>query len=421
MARIVLNTFGSFGDLHPFLAIALELKRRGHQPLIAAPIVYHNKVSDEGIDFAAVRPDVGELQDQPERLRKLWDRKHGSEYLLKKILAPYIEGAFDDLREACRGANLLLTHTAGFAGPIVAEVLHLRWLSVALQPVAFFSTYDPPVLAPVEWLHRFKSLGRWPFLLARQFGRFQTRRWLARVVDLRRRLGLPVAPHPLFEGQFSPYGTLALFSRHFAKPQPDWPPNVTVTGFVFYDKFGEGSESGDVLDDFLAAGPPPIVFTLGSSAVMHPGSFFRESAAAAAELGRRAVLVASGRAHRHMPHHLPPSILSTGYVPYSKLLPAAALAVHQGGIGTTAQALAAGKPMLVVPWAHDQPDNAALVERLGLALTLRRSRYARTRVTEKLDRLLNEPAFSAAAHQLGSLVRHENGTAAACDAIEEAL
>ncbi len=122
-----------------------------------------------------------------------------------------------------------------------------------------------------------------------------------------------------------------------------------------------------------------------------------------------------------MPRHLPPSIFSTEYVPYSKLLPEAALTVHQGGIGTTAQALAAGKPMLVVPWAHDQPDNAAIVQKLGLGLTLRRSRYTRARVAQRLERLLREPAFAAAAGRMGPLVSGENGAASACDAIEEAL
>ncbi|HEX4165120.1 MAG TPA: glycosyltransferase [Bryobacteraceae bacterium] len=426
MARIVLNTFGSFGDLHPFLAIALELQRRGHQPILAAPAFYRDKVSAEGIEFAAVRPDIGKLREQPEIIRKLWDRRRGTEFLIREMLAPQMEGAFEDLRRACQGANLLVTHTAGFAGPIVAETLHLRWLSVALQPSVFFSTFDPPVLAPAEWLSHLRPLGRWPFILAREYGRFETRKWLRPVVELRRQLGLAAKTHPLFEGQFSPYGTLALFSSHFVQPQPDWPPKVTITGFVFYDKLGSGFEiqgkATDVaLDEFLAAGAPPLVFTLGSSAVMHPGSFFRESAAAAAEIGRRAVLLAGEQYRNQIPPNPPNWIFVAQYAPYSKLLPRAAVTVHQGGIGTTAQALAAGRPMLAVPWAHDQPDNAAVLERLGVSLTVSRQRYRTPLVAKTLSRVLKDPVFATTAQRLGTLIRNENGAAVASDAIEDAI
>ncbi len=428
MARIVLNIFGSFGDLHPFLAIAIELQRRGHRPLVAGPAVYREKVEAEGVAFAGVRPDLGKLRNSPELIAKLWDTRRGTEFLIKDLLAPQIEGAFEDLREASRDADLLLTHTAGFAGPIVAEALHLRWLSVALQPAVFFSAYDQPVLAPAEWLKYLRPLGRWPFLLARRFGRFQTRRWFQPLFELRRRLGLPANSHPLFEGQFSPHGTLALFSSHYVSPQPDWPPNVTVTGFVFYDTLGAGFDDQSrsdgpqtALSQFLRAGPPPIVFTLGSSAVMHPGSFFRESVAAARKLDRRAVLLMGNQSRDQLPEDLPDSILPTDYVPYSQLLPQAALTVHQGGIGTTAQALAAGHPMLVVPWSHDQPDNAAVLRRLGVSLTVSRKRYRHRVVARALKRLTGEPKFSAAAQQLGKLIRSEDGITAACDAIERAL
>ena len=286
----------------------------------------------------------------------------------------------------------------------------------------FFSAYDPPVLAPAEWLRHLQPLGQWPFRLARRYGRFETRRWLKPILELRRRLGLSNFANPLFEGQFSPQGTLALFSGHFARPQPDWPAGTITTGFIFYDKRGAGfsHRSPVALDSFLAAGPAPIVFTLGSSAVMHPGTFFDESIAAAQALGQRAVLLIGDLVRQQAPAPTSPSIYITDYAPYSELLPRAALTVHQGGIGTTARALQAGRPMLVVPWAHDQPDNAERLRRLGVSLTVKRSEYRRRKVAPAIEQILNNSAYTEKAGWVSQQISSENGLQNACDAIEKA-
>jgi len=419
LSRIVLNTFGSFGDLHPYLAIAIELKRRGHSPLVATSEVYRAKVEAEGIEFAAVRPDVGELMGQTEFLKRLWDPKHGSKYLLRDYILPKVVEAFEDLSEVCEGADLLVTHAAAYAGPIVAEVQKRRWISLALQPAILFSTYDPPVVAPALWAARFYGMGRWVFAGMLQAARFETRRWAKPVARLREKLGLPRGANPVIEGQFSPYGTLALFSAHFARPQPDWPVNSKTTGFVSYDKRGEGfgpQADSQALDAFLNVGQAPVVFTLGSSAVMAAGQFFEESINAVKALGMRAVLLI-GKTDKP-PKIESNSIFVTDYAPYSQLLPRAAATVHQGGIGTTAQALRAGKPMMIVPWAHDQPDNAARCERLGVSRTVRRDTYRHELVAGELDRLLSDATYANQARRLAGRLVGEDGVKVACDELE---
>ena len=100
---------------------------------------------------------------------------------------------------------------------------------------------------------------------------------------------------------------------------------------------------------------------------------------------------------------------------------AAPAIVHQGGVGTIAQAMRAGRPMLVVPFAHDQYDHAARLTRRGIGLTLERGRYTEARATARLRRLLEDPSFAARAAEIGARVRAEHGALRAAEAIEQVL
>ena len=430
MSHIVLNTFGSFGDLHPYLALALGLKARGHDPVIATSAVYRRKVEAEGIGFAPVRPDVGELLDRPEFVKKLWHPRRGTEYLIRDYLIPQVREGFEDLRKACQGTDLLLTHAAAYAGPIVGEYLQIPWLSVALQPATFFSALDPMVIPAAPWLRHLYPLGPSVFRSLMRIADWRIRKWIGPIQRLRQEIGLPSASrNPVMKGAFSPFGSLALFSKHFAKPQADWPPHTTQTGFVFYDQLGEGvpgvgstkRQSREALCHFLDNGPPPVLFTLGSSAVMQAGNFFRESTATAQTLNVRAIMLVGNSDREQLPPAMPSSIFVTDYLPYSEIMPKMAAIVHQGGIGTTAQGLRAGCPTLVVPWAHDQPDNAERLRKLGVGRTVPRWRYRAERVASELNRLLNDKSYADRAKQIGAQIASENGLSSACDAIEAVL
>jgi rhamnosyltransferase subunit B len=109
------------------------------------------------------------------------------------------------------------------------------------------------------------------------------------------------------------------------------------------------------------------------------------------------------------------------YAPYSQLFSQACAIVHQGGIGTTAQALQSGRPMLVMPYSHDQPDNAARVERLGTGRKIARKQYSAVRVAQHLRELLDNPSYAEKAAAIGQVMRSENGVGMACDAIEQHL
>jgi rhamnosyltransferase subunit B len=422
--RIVLSTFGSFGDIHPYIAIALELKVRGHSVVIATSEVYREKMEALGIELHPVRPNLPSY-DEPDELSRLsvelMKPRGGTEKVIE-LLTPNLREVYEDLDAAVAGADLLLTHPLPLVGPIVAQKRGLPWVSSVLAPISFFSAYDPPVLAQMPALYH---LQRRSVALSRLLYRIASHRLeelMQPVYRLRAELGLPRGAQPLLAGQHSPALVLALFSSVLAKPQPDWPPNTRVTGFAFYDRrdfFGE-TEMQQELDEFLDAGPRPLVFTLGSSAFWVAEDFYRDSIKAAQTLGQRALLLI-GHARNLPTESLPEGVAAFAYAPFSQVLPRALAIVHQGGVGTTGQGLRSGRPVLVVPHAHDQFDNAARVVRLGCGRMIARPRYNARNATRELETILGNQDYFTNAAEVARQVQNENGARAAVDAIEEVL
>src|SRR5262245_46582790 len=161
MARIVLTTFGSLGDLHPYLAIALELQRRGHQPVVATHGLYQPRVEAMRLEFAPVRPTLEEWGDPARVIREAMHERKGSEVVLRKLVLPFLRESRDDLLKAARGADLIVDHVLTFTSPLVAESLRLPRVSTTLQPLAMFSAYDPPISPALPWLRSLTGLGPW--------------------------------------------------------------------------------------------------------------------------------------------------------------------------------------------------------------------------------------------------------------------
>ena len=421
--RIVISTFGSFGDIHPYVSIALELKARGHTPVIATSEIYREKMDAIGIEFRPVRPDMPSY-DQPDKVAELiegaMDAREGGERVLDMIL-PHLRDAYEDLNAGVESADLLLTHPLPFVGPMVAQLRKIPWVSSVLAPASFLSVYDPIVPPQWPWLYHLMRLSPWVGRGVMALATKKLDKLMQPVFERRAELGLPRGEQPIFGGQHSPTKVLALFSKLMAKPQLDWPRNTVVTGFPFYDRrdyFGETGTSPDLLK-FLDEGPPPIVFTLGSSAVWVARDFYRDSITAAQALGRRALLLVGPP--RNMPAALPDGVAAFEYAPYSEVLPRACAIVHQGGVGTTGQGMRSGKPVLILPHAHDQFDNAARVVRLGCGRVLARPRYNAGSAIRELRALLDNPTYAASAARVGETVREENGARVAADEIEKVL
>lgn len=413
--HIVFATIGSLGDLHPCLALALDLQRRGYSVAIASTEFYRAKVEAQGISFRPIRPNWNPT-DQ-EMIRQCEDLRTGPEVLYRKLILPHLRDTYQDLLAACSDADLMIAGELVYAAPLVAEKLGLRWVSAILSPSSFFSSHDPSVLVTVPGLMLLRKAGPRVYRAGLNICRLATRHWSNPVRRLRREMGLRTDCDPVLRDKFSPDLVLALFSQWLAQTQPDWPAQSVQPGFVYYGGAKPPGNSSTELAKFLDSGDPPIVFTLGSTAAHHPGGFYESSVGAARELGRRAVLLGV----RSPSTFVAPDILALPYAPYSDVFPRAAVIVHQGGSGTTAEALRAGRPMLFVPYGWDQPDNAARVERLGIGLSLPRKRYTAESASLALRRLLTKPHFAARAAEIGGHLRQENGLGLACEKIQSVL
>lgn len=404
--RVVLATVGSLGDLHPYIAIARALAARGAEPVVASVPEYRADVEREGIGFAPVGPGFAPFGDYQALLEKIFDVRHGVEFIVRQMVMPHLRTAYDDLMRATEGADLLVSHPLTVAMPLVAEQRKLPWAASVLAPMNLMSSYDAPVIAGVEWLH---GLGRLPYRAVFSLLKMITWRWEAPLRAFRGELGLPPKRGSAFlEAQFSPYLNLGLFDATLALRQPDWPRNLIVTGAPLHDGVLPEDKRGE-LEAFLAAGEPPLVFALGSSAVWIAGDFWQQAMAAAQQLGRRALLIVGPA--RLGP--LPVSMKAFDYLPYSAVFPRALAVIHQAGIGTLSQALRAGRPQLIVPFAFDQPDNARRAAELGVARVLPLKKVSALRA--ELAALLAGGGYEQSAKRIAQDLRETHGAARAAD------
>jgi len=417
--RIVFCTFGSLGDLHPFLALALEMKRRGHSPVIATSPMYRELIESSGLGFHPVRPEI-DVSD-PAILQRAMHRRTGMNYIMFELLLPSLRDSYQDTVAAAGQADLLVVHPITLGAYLLARQLNARssgngnlplpWCFACLSPVSFFSIYDPAVLSGLPFAEKLATLGPGfqsamkkvlAFLLEARWKPFRL---------LEKELRLAPAPNPLIWPPPEASLVLGLFSPQLGAPQRDWPANAHATGFPFYD---HAENTPPELLRFLDAGEPPIVFTLGSAAVGVAGNFFQHSAVAAQKLGKRAVLL-TGRDPRNQPASLPPGVMAIPYAPHAAVFPRGCVNVHQGGIGTTGEAMRAGRPMLVVHYSHDQPDHAARLARLGVARGLPREKYGAEVAAREIATLLGEKSYAERATELGQRMKAEEGTRKACD------
>ena len=424
MRKIVLTTIGTRGDLHPFIAIALALKARGFHPVMAVGHDHLAECRAAGLEAEPVLPAFDEIRarmglDEAEAVRQIMDDQRE---MLDQVLLPSLGSSTRALGDVAQGACAIVASIFALAAPIVCERDSIPLVSIVLQPMAMLSAYDPPK-TPDFWMMKQAPVGpvgrlwnRSVYATMRHIVDLLYRREVNRVrvssgVDARR-------ARRLLEPQNQALLVLGTYSEQLGALPPDASPKAQVVGFPLFDGNAVAGEGLDAeLEAFLAAGPPPIVFTLGTFAVHGAGSFYEEAAEVARRLGCRAVMLTG----RETPDRGDSQLHWCPYARHSVLFPRSVAIVHHGGVGTTGQAMRAGKPQLVVPHMGDQFDHGARITRRGLGYALCGSRFTADRATPLLRALLDDERFTQRAGVVADAIASESGASAAADAIAAAL
>jgi rhamnosyltransferase subunit B len=383
MAKALLITFGSFGDVFPVIGLGRALQRCGAEVTVVTNDFFATTVADAGLRFVPI--GTTEQYEMITANEDLWHPRRGLELVTQAWMALTPETYRVIADRYVPGQTLVVAGAPVFGARIAHEHLGVPLATIQLQPATFRSLHDTPrlpVMPPPQWQPRFCR--RVVYWLA---DRLIDRRIAAPLNEFRSQFRLPPVRRVLRDWWLSPQLVLGLFPAWFAPPQPDWPAQSLLTGFPLYD--GVQSETlPAAAREFLQAGTPPIVFTPGS-AMRHGEAFFRTAIDVCTLLHRRGLLLT--RYAEQLPAHLPESVRHFEFLPMSPLLPQCAAMVHHGGIGTTAQALAAGLPQLIMPMAFDQPDNAARAVRLGVARTISRRAFQPRAAARLLAELLDHP------------------------------
>lgn len=424
MRKVVLTTIGTLGDLHPFIAIGLALRKRGFTPVLAVPEDQVLKCRRAGLEAVAILPGFDAVQKRmglshEEAVRRIIANQR---VMLEQVLLPGLSDSTRALDAVAADAEAIVASIFVFAAPMIAEKRNLPLISVILQPMAMLSAYDPP-RTPDFWMMRDQPVGRvgrvWNRTAYTVLRRVLHGLYGRRFDRVRAEHGLPPkGARRALEPDSRSILQLGCYSPHLAPLPPDAPPSTKIVGFPVFDS-GSGSEEtlDPMLADFLAAGPAPLVFTLGSFAVNSAGGFYDTAAQVSRRLGMRAVLLVGGDAAPSIEG----DVLRCGYAPHSLLFRSAAAIIQHGGVGTTGQALRAGKPQLVVPHMGDQNDHGHRIARLGAGLRLRADRFSVARATRRIGRLLHDPAYSVVAAEIARRMADEDGANAAAEAIAHAL
>lgn len=414
-ARFLLMALGTSGDVHPFLGIGRALRERGHEVTVVANAYYEAVIRRNGLDFVA-SSSAEELQRAFENPDSFHPQK-GYPTLFGNHVFPKLG---DNYRLIARhyepGRTVVVAAGTQFAARIAHETLGVPLATVNMFPFAIHSDYQTP--------NPGGRFGRVQELLPRPLRSWWYRRQIPQldqfakpVNAFRADLGLAPAREIFRSWKHSPQLSLGLWPEWFAEPQRDWPTSVRLTGFVVHD--GDPTHA-DPLPTFIddKGGRKPIVFTAGTG-MMFAERFFAAATEACWELNQPGLLLT--RFAHQVPKDLPPYVKHISFASFEQLLPQAAAIVHHGGIGTTARALAAGIPQVIVPQAFDQFDNASRLVRLGVARELARTDLNGTRLAWQLGTLTASPRVAQRCQELADRLRGPDAAETVADHLEKLI
>ncbi|HEX5687553.1 MAG TPA: glycosyltransferase [Ideonella sp.] len=412
---VLLLTFGTVGDLQPFLTLAAALRDRGHRTLLVIPRIHEQLVRDTGLAYVpfGTREQAQAVLDDPE----LWNERKGFGVVWRGLL-PSLDVICELLISHAQAQPcIVLSHP--FLVPVAALARErqpdLHVVGTYLAPSNLRTIHDPLTIGSLHipgWV---------PLSIRRTLWRAVDRFFidpdlLPGLNASRAAQGLKPVTNFIQHMQAASDASVGLFPAWFANRQPDWPPEFVQGHFPLRHASPPPPLPAD-LEAFLAAGDPPIAFTPGTGH-KHAASYFSNALNALRALGRRGLFITTYP--EQVPNPLPPEVRWQSHAPFESLLPRLAMLVHHGGIGTTAEALRAGIPQLILPFAFDQFDNGRRVERLGAGKVMPAARANARRLRQQIARLLGGAAAP------GRTVRPacpdvDQGLAQLVDSVERAM
>lgn len=401
---------GSAGDVHPFIALGAALQARGHRATILTNPIFQALIEAQGLGFLAVgtAAEANAAIANPE----LWHLRKGFR-VIAQVIVPAIAQIYRLIEKHADSNTVVAFSSLAIGARVAQEKLGVPTASVHLQPSVIRTFADQGMMGNVRLS---ASRPKWfkQALFRMVDALILDRRLKSPLNQLRAHLGLAPVDRVMHRWVHSPQLVIAFFPEWFAAPQPDWPANTHAVGFPLWDAVGEAAPLAEA-EEFLTAGAAPIVFTPGSAGSTMQ-RFFKESVEAAQRLGMRAMLVTNYP--EQVQPGLPADIKVFGYLPFSQVLPRAALLVYHGGIGTLAQGIKARIPHLVVPHGYDQFDSGWRIEQLGLGRSIPQRRYRAARVTRAIESILRDGTAAPRRADYAACIDSESALSRASTLIE---
>jgi rhamnosyltransferase subunit B len=415
-AHYVVISVGTHGDIHPFMCIARALQSLGRHVTFVSHSYYAALAKEAGFPFIGLGTDEDYLRvlNNP----NLWDPIKSFDAIFEK----YGEGT-SQILDAIRSLTLssppvVIAHPVAIPGAVIARDTGVvsSVVSASLAPSNFKTCHDPLTLGPAP-------IPAWvPMSWRRALWRFVEWRYLdpaamPQLNAIRRAAGLPALSSFLGQLAESPDLSLTLFPSWFGPAKPDWPSPLLQGDFQLFEARAEHALSPELLA-FLGSGEKPLVFTPGSGN-LHAHHFFKCALAATEQLGRRAIFLTRERSQ--VPVSLPKTVLWQDYVPLGKLLATTDIFIHHGGIGSTAEALRAGVPQVITPYAWDQFDNGERIRRLGVGDALPAKRLNAKKLARTLQAISESAPIRMRCMLISARFTPAHDPAAFCLQMEAAL
>lgn len=422
--KIFIATYGSRGDVQPYIALGKGLKKAGHEVTLATSVRFREFVEGHGLAYGYMNDgllavvDTDQGREMIENTTTPWDILRRT-VRMKKKLAALQDTLLEESWEAACGADpdLILFHPKAVGGPHFAEKLRIPAVLALPLPMLI-----PSALRPHAGFPDLKLMGEPGHIYNRLTSRLV--QWLmfmsagSHVRKWRRAAGLsPVRSTDLLRrGDGVPVPVLNGFSPHVVPPAPDWPERVFTTGYWFLDTEETWTPEPE-LAEFLASGPPPVYIGFGSMPSLTPEKMAETAVQALKKNGARGILATGWGGLKA--RDLPDGIIQVNQAPHDRLFPRMAAVVHHGGAGTTAAGLRAGKPSVIVPFFGDQPFWAERVHTLGAGpAPVPRKLLTPDTLARAVGQALASARITAAARNIGEKLRREDGVGNAVKIIE---